>query len=387
MTWPNVIYNEEIMREGFGIEDVGIPLEAKLELLDALSATGLKRITVGAFVSPRFVPQMACFETMLRRLRPRDGVMYLPYIHNQKARKLAEQYSPPLTIEAETFALFVDICDVHQRRNVNRSVEQLMAAWPDAVERARQQGITQGSIGIASAWGSNFMGKFAPAYRFSFLERQYELMQSAGIEVVQIGLHDSQSWCLPHEMEQDLSAIKRRWPQVRQFHLHMHDARGMALPCIYAALRTMGPNDTVMLEGTLGGIGGGQFGGNGRASGMAPTEDLLHMLEGMGIATGVDLDKIIDCVWLLEKIIGRSTFGHVSKAGPRPATPEAMYDANMPGIESLDAAKHFKLGPAAYANEGYYPWKERITGPFWRGAEAPTLGACGSTDVPVSNRA
>ncbi len=366
MNWPSVIYNEEVMREGFGIEDVGIPLDAKLKFLDALSATGLKRITVGAFVSPRFVPQMACFEEMLRRLQPRDGVKYLVFIHNEKARKLAEQYSPPLTIEEDLFALFLDICDVHQRRNINRSVDQLMAGWPEAVQGARRQGITQGSIGIASAWGSNFMGKFTQAYRFSFLERQFELLQAAGIDVVEIGLHDSQSWCLPHEMEEDLREIKRRWPQVKQFHLHMHDARGMALPSIYAALRSLEPSDTVILEGTLGGIGGGQFGGNGRASGLAPTVDLLHMLEGLGIGTGVDLDKIIDCVWMLERIIGRPAFGHVSKAGPRPTTPQALYDANMPGMESLEAAKHFKFGPAAYAKEGYYPWKQPIAGPFHR---------------------
>lgn len=372
MAWPTIIYNEEVMREGFGIEDVGIPLEAKLELLDALSGTGLKRITVGAFVSPRFVPQMACFEEMLRRFHPREGVMYLPFIHNQKARKLAEQYSPPLTIEEDLFALFLDICDVHQRRNVNRSIEQIMATWPAAVQEAREQGITKGRIGIASAWGSNFMGKFTQSYRFSFLEREYELMKAAGIGVVEIGLHDSQSWCLPHEMEADLREIKRRWPEVKQFHLHMHDARGMALPSIYAALRTLEASDTVLLEGTLGGIGGGQFGGNGRASGMAPTEDLLHMLEGMGIDTGVDLDKIIECVWMLEKIIGRPTFGHVSKAGPRPTKPEAFYDPNMPGMESLEAAKHFKLGPGAYEKEGYYPWRQPISGPYYQGPEDRT---------------
>lgn len=369
MKWPAVIYNEEVMREGFGIEDVGIPLDAKVELLDALSDTGLKRITVGAFVSPKFVPQMACFEEMLRRFHPRPGVMYLPYLHNQKARKLAEQYSPPLTIEEELFTLFLDICDIHQRRNVNRSVEQMMASWPAAVEDARKQGIVEGRIGIGSAWGSNFMGKFGQAYRFSFLERQHALMTAAGIDVVEIALHDSQSWALPHEVEEDLNQIRRRWPGVRRFHFHMHNARGMALPSIYAALRTLGPGDTVFLEGTLGGIGGGQFSGNGRAAGMAPTEDVMHMLEGMGIETGVDLDKVIECVWMLERIIGRPAFGHVSKAGPRPTSPGAQFDANMPGMESLEAAKHFRLGPAAYEKEGYFPWKGPISGPYYRGTE------------------
>ena len=373
MRWPSIVYSEEVVREGFGIEDVGIPVEARVELIDALSATGLKRMTLGAFVSPRFVPQMACFEDLLRKFHPVAGVEYLVFIHNQKARKLAEQYSPPLTLEDEVFTLFLDICDIHQRRNVNRSIEQAMASWPEAVREAQKRGVREARIGIASAWGSNFMGKFAQRYCISFLERQYEVLKAAGIEVVEIGLHDSQSWCVPHEMEQYLAEVKQRWPAVRKFHLHMHNARGMALPSIYAALRTLGPDDTVLLEGTLGGIGGGQYGGNGRASGMAPTEDLMHMLEGMGIDTGVNLDKLIDCVWLLERIIGRPAFGLVSKAGPRPATPQALYDPNMPAVESLEAAKHFRYGVRAYEKEGYSPWKQPITGPYWQGAEAPEI--------------
>jgi len=368
MTWPTVVYSEEVIREGFGIEDVRIPVEARAELLDALSATGLKRFTIGAFVSPKFVPQMACFEELLRKFHPVAGVTYLPFIHNQKARKLAEQYSPPLTIEDDLFTLFLDICDVHQRRNVNRSIEEIMAYWPEAILEAKSRGVREGRIGIASAWGSNFMGKFTQRYCLSFLDRQCELMTAAGITVVEIGLHDSQSWCVPNEMEQYLLEVKR-------FHLHMHNARGMALPSIYAALRTLGPDDTLLLEGTLGGIGGGQYGGNGRASGMAATEDVMHMLEGMGIDTGVDLDTLIECVWILERIIGRPVYGLVSKAGPRPATPDALYDPNMPGIESLEAARHFKLGPKAYEKEGYVPWSKPISGPFWQGAEAPSVGA------------
>jgi hydroxymethylglutaryl-CoA lyase len=362
VTWPAVIYNEEVMREGFGIEDVGIPLQSRLDLLDALSGTGLKRITVGAFVSPRFVPQMANFTELLRRIQPRPGVAYLPFIHNAKARALAQDCAPPLTIEEEWCTLFLDICDIHGRRNVNRSIDEVMAFWPAMVADAKARGVRKGRVGVASAWGSSFMGKFSQAYRFGFLQRQIDLLDAAGIEVAEIGLHDSQSWCLPHEVEDDLRAIRRRWPGVRQFHLH--DARGMALPALYAALRTLGPDDTLAIDGTLGGIGGGQYGGNGRASGMAATEDVLHMLDGMGIPTGVDLGKVIDCVWLLERIIGRPAFGHVSKAGPRPDGPAAYYDPNMPAVESLEAARHFRLGPDAYAKEGYSPWKQPITGPF-----------------------
>ncbi len=370
MRWPTVVYNEEVMREGIGIEDVRIPLADKAELLDALSQTGLKRITVGAFVSPSFVPQMAEFPDLLRAFHPMPGVTYLPFIHNAKARALAQQNAPPLTVEEEWCTLFLDICDVHGRRNVNRSIEELMAGWPALVADAKARGVRKGRVGVGSAWGSNFMGGFDQSYRFGFIEREIGLLTEAGIEVVEIGLHDSQSWCLPHEVEADIAALRQRWPAVRQLHLHMHNARGMALSSLYAGLRSLSPADTLVIDGTLGGIGGGQYGGNGRASGMAATEDVMHMLDGMGIPTGVDIDKLIDCVWLLERIIGRLGFGHVAKAGPRPATARGYYDANMPAVESLDAAKHFRFGPAAYQREGYSPWKRPITGPYYQ-APAP----------------
>ena len=83
------------------------------------------------------------------------------------------------------------------------------------------------------------------------------------------------------------------------------------------------------------------------------------MLEGMGIATGVDLDKLIDAVWLVEKMIGRRSFGHLGNVGPRPTTKDKLYAMDMPFIETLEQAKHFKLGPKVYEG-GINPWKETI---------------------------
>jgi hydroxymethylglutaryl-CoA lyase len=372
VSWPSVIYNEEVMREGFGIEDVAIPLRDKIALLEALSDTGLQRITVGAFVSPRYVPQMADFEALLQGFRPRPGVAYLTFQHNDKAREQALRHAPPLTVEEDICTLFLDICDVHQRRNVNRSIEQAMATWPDIVESARRRGVTRARVGIASAWGSNFLGPFSHDYRMASLARQIDFLRNAGMEVVEIGLHDSQSFCLPHEMERDLAAIRGRWPDVTHFHLHMHDARGMAMPSIYVALRALTSTDTLLLDGTLGGIGGGQYCGNGAASGMVATEDLMHMLEGMGVPTGVDLGRLIECVWLLERILGKPAYGHVSKAGPRPTDAAHLYDPNLPAIESLQAAKHFRLGPAAYEGQTYSPWRRPIAGPWYPASQEHT---------------
>ena len=100
-----------------------------------------------------------------------------------------------------------------------------------------------------------------------------------------------------------------------------------------------------------------------RATGMAPTEDIIHMMDDMGIETGVDIDKLIDTVWMAERIIGRELYGHVSKAGPRPKTVDQLYDIDAPFIETMEQAKHFKKGPEAYEG-GIYPYSEPITSPY-----------------------
>ena len=137
----------------------------------------------------------------------------------------------------------------------------------------------------------------------------------------------------------------------------------MAIASAYTALRTLGAEDTLELDGSISGIGGCPYCGNGRATGQAPTEDLLHMMEDMGIGTGVDMNKLIECVWMCEEIVGRPLYGHVSKAGPRPKTVDKLYDINAPFIETLDEAKHFKLGSQVYQGQ-LYPYSQPIASPY-----------------------
>jgi hydroxymethylglutaryl-CoA lyase len=170
-------------------------------------------------------------------------------------------------------------------------------------------------------------------------------------------------WCHPVKVEAILERVKRKWPDIHDFSAHLHNSRGMAVTSTYAAIKSLEAKDTLKLDGTIGGIGGCPYCGNGQATGLAPTEDLTHMFEGMGIETGVDLDKLIDCVWMMEKMIGRTAWGHVSRAGPRPTRPSQFISANAPFVETLEHAKHFKLGPSAY--EGCIkPWSEPITSPY-----------------------
>ncbi len=363
--YPMIVYTEEGMREGMQIEAADIPVSAKVELLDALSETGLKRIVVGSFVSPKYTPQMARIDEIVRRFHPKPGVTYTALVLNPKGRERAEQYAPPLTLSdnSKRPRLPVHQCDVFARRNTNRSQMQEMEAWPRIIAAATARGAKEAGIGTNASFGSNFLGDFSVDVTMKFLEKQHALWDAVGIKVTSVSIGDPMGWCHPDKVEEIFGRVKRRWPEINDFHAHLHNSRGMALLSAYAAIKTLDGGDTLHLEGTLGGIGGCPYCGNGRATGMAPTEDFMHMLEGMGIETGVDLDKLIDCVWMLEKMIGRYAWGHVSRTGPRPAKVEQLFDANAPFVETVEQAKHFKLGPESY--EGcIYPWSAPISSPY-----------------------
>lgn len=357
--WPRLVYKEECLREGMQIEDAGISVDDKVRLLDALSDTGLKHIVVGSFVSPRYTPQMARIDEIVQRFTPRPGVTYTALLVNEKAVERAKPYSPPLTIEAARPVLSYHLCDVFMRRNFNRSQNTEIARWPVIVSEAKERGATEAGIGVAAAWGSNFVGGFTLAQRMEVLEAGYRMWDEAGVPVTSVSLIDPMAWCAPHRVEEQIVAIKDRWPEISRFYLHLHDARGMALLSAYAAMRVLEPEDTIELDGTIGGIGGCPYCGTGRATGMMPTEDAMHLFEDLGIETGVDLDRLIDCVWMLEEILGRPTYGHVSKAGPRPDQRAAWFDPNMPFVETLEEARHFKLGPSVYEGQ-IHPWREPI---------------------------
>ncbi len=361
--WPKVDYKEECMREGMQIEDVNIPVEKKVRLLEALSETGLKSIVVGSFVSPKYTPQMVCIDEILQRFKPKPGITYTALVANPRGEERARAYSPPLTLEREPVPyLRCHLCDTFVRRNFNRSQSQEIERWGQIVARAKEKKSVAAGIGINAAWGSNFLGPFTLAQRMEMLGRQHALWEEAGIAVTHVSLGDPMSWNCPHEVEETLRAIKDRWPTVTHFKLHFHNARGMAIPSSYAALSTLEATDAVYLDGSIGGIGGCPYCGNGRATGTIATEDLMHMLGRMGIETGVDLDRLIDCVWMLEEMLGRAAMGHVSKAGPCPVKPKDWYDPNIPLIETFEEARHFRFGSEAYG-EQRRPWKEPIPTP------------------------
>jgi hydroxymethylglutaryl-CoA lyase len=359
--YPRVVLTEEGMRDGLQIERADISVANKIRLLDALSETGLKEIAVGSFVNPRWVPQMACIDELVKGFHPKPGVTYSATALNELGRERLRQYCPPLSDARYQAQTQVYLCDVFAQRNVNRTIAQQMARWPRAVEEAKSKRAKEAGIGISASWGSNWTGEVSQEDRMKMLERQHQLWEEAGFIVTKVGISDPMGWNMPDQVEQQLTAIKKRWPAIKSFNLHLHNTRGMALTSSYVAMKMLDPTDTLRLQPAIGGMGGCPFCGNGRSAGLAPTEDLIHMMEGMGIDTGVDLDKLIEAVWMAEEIVGHPLWGHVSKGGPRPKG-RKLYAMDMPFIETLDEARHFIKGPGAYKGAPS-PWKEPIKSP------------------------
>lgn len=361
--YPSVVLVEEGMREGLQIEDAGISVDDKIRLLDSLSATGLKRIVVGSFVSPKWTPQMAEIDRIVEGFKPHPGVTYTALALNRKGVERRARYIPEkLSLEDQRPFTRVHLCDIFVRRNTNRSQQQEIDSWPAIVERAAAEGAREAEIGVNAAWGSNWLGPFSHEQRMGLLMRQYRLWRQHDIEVTKVFLGDPMGWHLPNLLEEDLLAVRRLLPSVTTFHLHLHNTRGMAPISVYQALRTLDERHTVVIDSSIGGMAGCPYCGNGRAAALAPTDDLVYLLRELGFDTGVDLDKLIETVVLAEEILGHRLYGHVSKAGPRPRG-DRMYPMDLPFIETLEQAQHFRLGPSVYQG-ALSPWKEPIRSPM-----------------------
>jgi hydroxymethylglutaryl-CoA lyase len=366
VSYPAVHITEECMREGMQIESVDISIDDKVRLLDALSQTGLKTIMVGSFVSPKYTPQMAQIEELLTRFKPAENVRYTALALNRRGQERAADFMPPLSPRDIPPMLFTHLCDTFTRRNTNQSQQQEIERWPQIVEAAQRKGAAEAALAVNAAFGSNFEGHFSLEQRMDLLTRQHDLWTEAGIAVTGVLLGDPMSWCAPHTMEEQLRVIRETWPEITNFYLHLHDGRGLALATTYVALQILEEGHNLFLDTTAGGIGGCPYCGNGRATGMVATEDLVNLLEELGIDTGIDLDKLIEAVWLLEEILGRPVPGHVAKVGPMPRGAD-LYDPNLPFVETFEQARHFRLGPQAAAG-GTYPWREPIPEPAARRA-------------------
>ena len=348
----SVDIRDDTMREGLQIESKDIPVSEKLRLLDALGEIGTKVISIGSFVSPKYTPQMACIDEIAEKFVAKPGITYTALIMNPRGFERADKYYPKINVRMRQYATNIPLSDVFSRRNTNRTQEQRIAGWDDIIKRAREDGVEDGAVALDNVWGSNFEGDVTLEQQMRFLQMQIDRWHEYGFTVKKCSLADANGWNMPNQVRETLYTIREKWSEITDFHLHLHNTRGVAIASCYEALQ-LGAQG---FDTCLGGMGGCPYCGNGRAASMVPTEDLVYMCEEMGIETGYDLDKVIEAAIIAEEVVGHPLWGHVSRSGPRPRG-NRLYPKVMPLVETLEEASHFRKGPSVYANQ-ISPWRE-----------------------------
>ena len=348
----SVQIRDDTMREGLQIESKDIPVSEKLRLLDALGETGAKVISIGSFAHPKWTPQMACIDEIAESFVPRPGITYTAAFFNQVGFQRADRYYPRLNVRAGQHATHVELCDTFARRNYNRTQEQQIAGMDDTITRTREAGVEYGAVVLGSPFGSNFEGSFTLEQRMQLLELMVDRWHEHGFAVKRCSMVDPMGWNMPDQVRETLYAMREKWPEITEFHCHFHNTRGVTIVSYYEALQL----GVQSFDTCLGGMGGCPYCGNGRAAGHVPTEDFVLMCEEMGVDTGYDLDKLIEAAIIAEEVVGHPLWGHVSKAGPLPRG-DRLYARNMPFVETLEEASHFRKGPSVYAHQ-LSPWRK-----------------------------
>lgn len=286
-------------RDGFQIERTFIPTARKIELIEALIDTGLAIIEVTSFVSPKAVPQLADAAEVVAGIRNRERAELLALVPNAKGAERA------IAAGVDAIGLVVSASESHNAKNVNRTVEQSLASFADIVATARAAGVDVKG-GIATSFGCPFEGD-VPAAQVVRIARAY-----AELGIRRIGLADTTGMAQPKHIRAVVRAVRAELPDVA-LGLHLHNTRGVGLANALVGLE----EGIRRLDSSIAGLGGCPFAPG--ATGNICTEDLVFMLEGLDLATGIDLDRLIGVARRVEQVIGRELPGQVMKAGTRAA--------------------------------------------------------------------
>jgi hydroxymethylglutaryl-CoA lyase len=286
----SVSVREVAPRDGLQNEEP-IPTDAKIRLIDALSGTGVRRIEAVSFVHPKAIPQMADADAVWAGITRNPDIRYSALIPNTRGaqRSLAAGFA-----EIE---VVVSASDTHNRRNLNRSTDESLDDITTLIELIHGAGKTVEVI-VATSFGCPFEGDIDPERVAGIVAR----VRADGADRIAFG--DTTGMATPRRVRDLLSAVR---PDL----LHFHNTRGTGLANVLTALE-LGVTE---FDASVGGIGGCPYAPG--ASGNIATEELVHMLEDMGIDTGIDLDALIEVAELAEKLLGRTLPSGVLRAGPR----------------------------------------------------------------------
>ena len=297
---------EEGPREGFQIEKNPIPTERKIEFINALSKTGLKTIQIVSFVNPKAVPNMADAEQVVAGITPEPGVAYTGLFLNDKGMERA------LATKRLTVKGSVTLCasESFLKRNQNRTLEQHLAAQQESIALYKRNNIQIEGAGISAAFGCNFEGDVDVGRILSLAGDIFSLAQQHDLKIKRFSLLDTMAWATPDRIKRVVGALQDKYPDL-DYVLHLHDTRGMGIANAYAGLE-MGVS---RFDACVAGLGGCPFAGHKGAAGNVCTEDLAFMCAEMGIETGLDLEKLIECANLAEDIVGHPLPGSVMVGG------------------------------------------------------------------------
>jgi hydroxymethylglutaryl-CoA lyase len=292
--------NDVAVRDGFQIEPRFIPTPTKVELIDHLSRTGLHRIEVTSFVSPKAVPALADGNDVLARIERVPGVIYVALVPNIRGVQNAAA-APRKPDEVNGV---ISASETHNRANINRTHEQSLAELPTMVKIAREAGMKI-TMSLSTTFGCPFEGHVAEDMVLHFVER----FRNLGFDG--ISLADTTGMANPRQVEELTGKVLERFPPPDEtyYTLHFHNTRGMGLANVIAGIGA----GIRSFDGSLGGLGGCPFAPG--ATGNICTEDMVNMLEDMGYDTRVDLAKLIACARLVPVIVGHEVPGQVMKAG------------------------------------------------------------------------
>ena len=290
------LYIQEVAtRDGFQIEANFIPSEDKIALIDRLSQTGLAKIEVTSFTSPKAIPNLRDAEAVMRGIQRVPGVEYTVLVPNLKGCERA------LACQVDEINLVLSASDSHGLANLRMTPEQSIEQFKEIIEASRGSGVFI-NASLSTAFGCPFEGAVAEA-------RVYELTQRLlDIGVQGVTLCDTTGMADPAQVERICREALSRWPQA-QFTLHCHNTRGMGLANALAALNA----GVDRFDASLGGLGGCPYAPG--ASGNICSEDLVHMFQRMGLDTGVDLDRLLEAAASLPSLVGHQVPGAILKAG------------------------------------------------------------------------
>jgi hydroxymethylglutaryl-CoA lyase len=286
-------------RDGLQNEDP-VPTPAKIALIDRLGHTGVSRIEAVSFVRADAIPQMADADEVWAGVARVPTVRYSALAPNLRGARRA------LEAGFTEVEVVVSASDTHNRKNVNRGTEQSLDEIAVVIAEAHERGATCQVI-VSTAWGCPYEGD-VPVERVLWAAGR---AVADGADSVSFG--DTTGMATPRRVRDLAGGFRSRFPDT-PLNLHFHNTRGTGLANVLAALE-LGVDD---FDASVGGLGGCPYAPG--ATGNIATEELVHMVEDMGVATGVDLDAMIDVAAEAERIVGRELPSQVLRAGPRTRT-------------------------------------------------------------------